>query len=127
MSSHDEQAHELLKAAERDALTLRILLRDPAAPLESTLFHAQQGVEKGIKAALVVKGIMFPRTHDLLMLFDLAVENALAPPVERDLCARLGPYAVEFRYLGVKAPEVSRDEASAGVDVVLSWIREMLQ
>jgi HEPN domain-containing protein len=126
MSSHSEQAAALFEAAQRDRQTFRILLRDPESPLETTLFHAQQALEKGLKAALVAEGIMFPRTHDLLELFDLAANNGLQVPLARDLMARLGPYAVEFRYLGVIAPEVSREEASMAVESFMGWLKERL-
>jgi HEPN domain-containing protein len=122
MTMPDEQTKALIDAARRDRLTFQILLREPASPVESTLFHAQQAVEKGVKAKLVQAGIIFPRTHDLLQLFDLATVNSLAVPVVRDLMARLGPYAVEFRYLGVIAPEVSLDEAKVAVESVMIWL-----
>ena len=126
MSPHDEQAKALVAAAERDRKTFRILSRVSESPIETTLFHAQQALGKGLKAALVSKGVLFPRTHDLLELFDLAASNGLEVPVARDLMARLGPYAVEFRYLGVIAPEVSREEASGAVEACLEWVKERL-
>lgn len=128
MNPNDEQAQALLAAAERDRQTFRILSRVAESPIETTLFHAQQAFEKSLKAALVSKGVVFPRTHDLLELFDLAARNGLAvpAPVSRDLMARLGPYAVEFRYLGVTAPEVSREEAAEAVDSCLEWVKGRL-
>lgn len=65
MSMPDDQAAELFAAARRDCVTYRILRRDAEAPLETTLFHAQQVAEKAIKAVLVQHGIVFRRTHDL--------------------------------------------------------------
>jgi HEPN domain-containing protein len=118
-----EQAQALLDAAERDAVTLRILKEAAGAPRETTLFHAQQAIEKGLKAALVGAGIVFRRTHDLLELADLAQANALRVPVGRELLTRLAPYAVEFRYLGVAAPEVSVEEAAAAVAATMTWAR----
>jgi len=126
MSSHSEQAAALFEAAQRDHQTFRILLGAPEAPLETTLFHAQQALEKGLKAALVAGDIVFPRTHDLLELFDLATNNELQIPLARDLMARLGPYAVEFRYLGVIAPEVSREEAATAVEAFMGWLMKGL-
>lgn len=116
-----EQALALLEAADKDALTLRILRQAPDAPLETTLFHAQQAIEKALKAALVAAGVLFRRTHDLLELMELAQSNGLVLPVERELLARLAPYAVEFRYLGAVAPEVSVDEAAAAVASTMAW------
>jgi len=126
MSSPSDQATALFEAAQRDRQTFRILLRDFASPLETTLFHAQQVLEKGLKAVLVAGGIVFPRTHDLLELFDLAANSGSPVPLSRDLMARLGPYAVEFRYLGVIAPDVSREEAAAAVESFMGWLQERL-
>jgi HEPN domain-containing protein len=126
MSPHDEQSRELLAAAARDALTFHILLRDVESPIETTLFHAQQAVEKGLKAALVSKGIVFRRTHDLLELCELAITHGFTVPIEHDLLVRLAPYAVEFRYLGVVAPKVSLDEAHDAVAAIMAWARTQI-
>ncbi|MCX8087022.1 MAG: HEPN domain-containing protein [Rhodocyclaceae bacterium] len=126
MSRHDEQAATLIAAAERDHQTFQILSRDPSSPNETMLFHAQQALEKALKAVLVAKGVIFPRTHDLLALSDLAAGNDIEVPIARDLLTRLVPYAVEFRYLGVMAPEVSREEAAGAVTACLAWAKELL-
>ena len=121
-----EQAFELLAAAARDEITFRILRNASEAPAETTLFHAQQAIEKGLKAALVSAGVVFRRTHDLLELLELANAQNLVVPVERALLARLAPYAVEFRYLGVAAPKVSLDEADAAISVLMAWVRSLV-
>lgn len=116
-----EQAGELLAAARRDQTTLRVLLKDADSPIEAELFHAQQAIEKAIKAVLVCHGVMFRRTHDLLELADITREHGIDVPVPADLLLRLGPYAVEFRYLGVRAPDVSPDEANTAVNAAVAW------
>lgn len=121
-----EQSHELLAAAVRDEVTFRILRRAAEAPAETTLFHAQQAIEKGLKAALVLAGVLFRRTHDLLELLELATAQGLSVPVSRELLARLAPYAVEFRYLGVAGPKVSLEEADVAVEAVMSWTKSQL-
>lgn len=126
MSPHIEQARALLAAAQRDRLAFRILRRESEAPAEMTLFHAQQAIEKGLKSVLVLHGVVFPRTHDLIELLELALEKSLSVPIDRNLIARLGPYAVEFRYLGVKAPEVTLTEADAAVEALMSWAETQL-
>lgn len=126
MTSPAEQALELLAAADRDRVAFRILHRDREAPVEVLLFHAQQALEKGLKAVLVAQGVVFARTHDLLNLADQLTACAIEIPVARDILARLGPYAVEFRYLGVRAPEVSPDEAADATDLVLVWARAVV-
>jgi HEPN domain-containing protein len=121
VNPHIEQAKALLAAARRDQITFRILRRAHEAPAETTLFHAQQAIEKGLKSVLVVQGIVFPRTHDLIELCELASRHSIIVPVNRELIARLGPYAVEFRYFGVKAPEVTLAEAEAAVEALMAW------
>ncbi|MEW6039635.1 MAG: HEPN domain-containing protein [Pseudomonadota bacterium] len=124
MNPRLEEAEQLLAAGERDRTAFRILNRDSEAPNEIVLFHAQQAAEKFIKAALVTQGIVFRRTHDLLELWDVASKNGLAIPADRQLLVRLGPYAVEFRYLGVLAPEVSRAEAETLIESLSTWARQ---
>jgi HEPN domain-containing protein len=126
MSAADEQAVELHAAAHRDRLAYRILRRDVEAPVEAIMFHAQQVAEKSIKAVLVQRGIVFRRTHDLIALLDLASTHEVRVPVARDLLVRLGPYAVEFRYLGVRVPEISIEEADEAVASLLGWASSML-
>lgn len=66
MSAHSEQAAALIAAGERDLLALRLLNQTGRAPHEVIGFHAQQAAEKFIKALLVLNGIVFERTHDLV-------------------------------------------------------------
>ena len=64
------------------------------APFASA-FHAQQAVEKGIKALLVWHGVDFPSRHDLGLLQDRLPAGATI----KDLNVRgLSVYAVEQRY-----------------------------
>lgn len=126
MSTPNEQAVELLAAAKRDFVTFHILRRNSESPLETTLFHAQQVAEKSIKAMLVQHGVMFRRTHDLIELFELAEANGIDVPVARDLLVCLGPYAVEFRYLGIRAPDVAPDDADRAVGILMQWASAVL-
>ena len=96
-NARPDEAEQLLAAAERDRRALVILSRDPQAPAEIALFLAQQALEKCIKAVLAMHGVVYRRTHDLLLLKSLAGEAKLTLPVAHDLLARISPYAVEFR------------------------------
>ncbi len=68
MNPQCEEAEQLLTAGQRDRTAFRIWCRDTESPVEIILFHAQQGIEKFIKAALVRNGVVFRRTRDLLEL-----------------------------------------------------------
>lgn len=126
MNPQPEEAAQLLAAAERDRTAFRILSRDAEAPDEIVLFHAHQAAEKSIKAALAAQGVVYRRTDDLVELKRFAEQNGLTIPGDHQLLVLLGPYAVEFRYLGVLAPEVSRVDAEAAVDALLAWAKERL-
>jgi HEPN domain-containing protein len=65
------EAQALLRVAERDWITVNLLLQHPEAPLSSVYFHAQQYLEKVIKAVLVSNAVIFRRTHDLSELAEL--------------------------------------------------------
>jgi HEPN domain-containing protein len=127
MNPLDEEVKQLLAAGQRDQMAFRILGRDPESPVEIVLFHAQQAIKKFIKAALVMNGVVFRRTHDLLELNDRAIQTGIMLPVDSHLLTRIGPYAVEFRYLGVIAPTVSVEEAESAVNALLAWIEQQVK
>ncbi len=82
MTPQLDEAEQLLGAAERDVVAFQILAANAAAPPEIVLFHAQQAVEKFIKAVFAAQGLVYPRTHDLLLLWQTANEQGLAIPAE---------------------------------------------
>jgi HEPN domain-containing protein len=92
--------HEWSTKADNDlknaAHTLK-LGRD--CPTDTVCFHAQQCVEKYLKAFLVLTAIPFPKTHDietLLSLLPKGVRIPLSPSQQR----RLRDYATVMRYPG---------------------------
>jgi HEPN domain-containing protein len=68
-------------------------------PTDTVCYHAQQRVEKYLKAVLVVEGIDFPKTHDLETLVAL-VPAGLRPELSPEEQARLTEYAISARYPG---------------------------
>ena len=48
----------------------RHVLSLPEGSTNTACFHAQQAVEKSLKALLTSWGIAFPKTHDLTRLLD---------------------------------------------------------
>ncbi len=72
-------------------------------PTDTVCFHAQQCVEKYLKAFLVSRDIDFPRTHDIGDLVDLMPRNfRLRLSVEEQ--QRLTAYATTMRYPGEYEP-----------------------
>ncbi len=72
-------------------------------PTDTVCFHAQQCVEKYLKAFLVSRDIDFPRTHDIGNLVDLMPRNVrIRLSVEEQ--QRLTAYATTMRYPGEYEP-----------------------
>ena len=88
----------MLRKAAEDEFVVEKLSSDPASPDEVIGFHAQQSVEKTLKAALTLSSIHYGRTHSIAALIDLLAENGMSVPSELDQVRRLTPFAVAFRY-----------------------------
>jgi HEPN domain-containing protein len=93
-----EHALALLARARDDLYVVRQLGADPEAPGWVLGFHAQQAVEKALKAVLSGAGLDYPRTHNLVMLSELLRMAAIDLPPDVDDFGRLVPYGVVLRY-----------------------------
>lgn len=97
-------------------------------PTDTPCFHAQQAIEKALKALLTANQVAFPRTHDLLRVLDLTL--ALMPDLDiyREQFADMETHAVDMRYPGLGF-DPSREEALAALDLsreVVDKIRDGL-
>ena len=72
-------------------------------PTDTTCFHAQQCVEKYLKAFLTLQGIDFPKTHDVGELLFLIPEGT-RPYLTAEEQRRLTSYATVTRYPGDYEP-----------------------
>ena len=118
---------EWLRYAYSD-LELARVTPPPNVMLEALCFHAQQTVEKAMKAVLVKKGIPFPKSHSIRMLMDL-LSKGIEIPEEIEEAAILTDYAVISRYPGDVEP-VDEDEYQEAVQLaqnVLRWAEKMIQ
>ncbi len=92
---------EWVKKAEGDFQTLQRELRARKNPnFDAACFHAQQCVEKYLKARLQEAGIPFPKSHDLVQLLSLATPVEPLWAAFSALLDRLNVYAVQVRYPG---------------------------
>ena len=95
---------------------------------EDLCFHAQQAVEKSLKAVLISHGIDFPRTHNLRVLIDALPESVFCDPI-LDSSAALTDYAVSARYPGEVEP-VTKDELKTARHVareVVAWAENVIR
>ena len=96
MNSIDE-AHILMKMAQKDFKAMQGMKDAVQFDEEIFGFHAQQAVEKILKAWLTILGGRYPRTHDLSLLFYLLEEKGTVCTRYLDL-VELNAFAVQFRY-----------------------------
>lgn len=117
-----------LRFARSDYFVAEHKLRDSL--FETHCFHAQQCVEKALKALMVHQVILpVPRTHDLAHLLDVLQRSGTNLPLEILNSASLSLYAVESRYPGFDDP-VSEDEWKEAVLIaktVLDWAISLIQ
>ena len=71
MSTSSDNARGLLQKAEHDLIAAQATLATERAS-DTVCFHAQQAVEKSLKAALALHDIEYPWTHNLGELLKLA-------------------------------------------------------
>jgi HEPN domain-containing protein len=111
----------LLEAARQDAAACALLAVGVGIGDAVVGFHAQQAVEKSLKAVLSANGIEFRRTHDLLTLLDLLQDHLLPMPPAADWVDELNPYAVEARYGTIEPSGLDRQLAVRVVQEVVDW------
>jgi HEPN domain-containing protein len=91
---------EWLAKADNDLTTAAHTLKLRAnCPTDTVCFHAQQCVEKYLKAILVLEGIDFPKTHDIEALI-MRIPLRLRPEISPQEQAELTEYATGARYPG---------------------------
>jgi HEPN domain-containing protein len=105
-----------LQSADGDLAAAKQLLSGGAEFIRGAVFHAQQAVEKFLKAVLVWHQVEFPKTHDIGRLTDLlkTVDTGLADRVSE--ASALSPYAVEARYPS-DLPEPTLAEAGEALSI----------
>lgn len=126
MSRRDERVALLLRKAAQDEFVVAQLRDNPAAADEVVGFHAQQAVEKLLKAALAWRAVPYPRTHDLTALILLLKQSGGFPADLEDVRA-LTPLAVEYRYGELPSdPDERVDRAwlQSCVQRVRVWVRQ---
>jgi HEPN domain-containing protein len=98
MTPQLDEALRLLRLAERDRDVFEILAGFVATGTAHAAagFHAQQAVEKALKALLCLRDIDFPRTHDLESLINRLAGSGSIPPYAASHLRPLTPYAVDF-------------------------------
>ncbi len=112
---------EWIKKAEGDYLVAKREFKATHPVYEAVCFHAQQCIEKYMKAILQENNIEFEKTHDLGSLLEQC--RNFVPELDKfevDLL-EITSFAVEVRYPGMK---VTKDEAEKAI-LIMNKIRKI--
>jgi len=127
MTLATEEARRFMQLADDDAAAFRGLLKLPEVKFRLACFHAQQSIEKLLKAVLIFHGIEYQRTHDLHTLASLLLKHGVTPPCSPEELTRLNPFAVTFRYDDTDIPLIRDTVVEKTVDTMRRWAGEVVK
>jgi HEPN domain-containing protein len=116
-------ARVLLDRADDDITLVRRVVDDAEIADAIIGFHAQQAVEKALKAVLAAREIAYAKTHALGYLIGLVEANAIEAPVAVLNAGELSPWAVDFRYETDDEPALDRQATLALIEEIRDWAR----
>jgi HEPN domain-containing protein len=123
-----DHARDLLKMARADLNALRGMLKmDDSAENyfsdEIFGFHAQQAVEKILKARIASLGGSYTKTHDLMALLDI-LEDLGQDVAGLGGLVDLNSFAVQYRYesFDIEDEKLDREDLHATVEVLYQQI-----
>lgn len=109
------EAQRWMRYSREELALARVIALRADGPARLVCWHAQQAAEKALKAALIIDGVTFPRTHNLISLRALLPAVLSAKLGTREL-AELTQWGTESRYPG-DWDEPSAEAAAAMIDV----------
>jgi HEPN domain-containing protein len=114
-------ARVLLERADDDIRLVRRVVDDADIADAIVGFHAQQAVEKAIKAVLAAREIEYAKTHALGYLIGLVEANEIDAPAAVLDAGELSPWAVDFRYETDDEPALDRRATLVLIEEIRSW------
>jgi HEPN domain-containing protein len=121
------EAEVLVRKAKDDANAVRLLAPEAEISDEIIGFHAQQAVEKWLKAVLGSRGIEFEYTHDLRRLIAEVTAAVGEFPFENAQVVALTEHAVPLRYDEILDTEpIDRQATLALVNDIGDWAATQL-
>lgn len=121
MTASLDEARRFVRLAQDDFAAFEVLVTQPQIRQGLAFFHAQQAIEKSLKAVLFANAVPVRRTHDLYALADLLNQSGIATPHTPEELACVNPYAVESRYGDDVSSFVSPAQVRTLSANVLAW------
>jgi HEPN domain-containing protein len=122
-----DRAAVLARKADGDEKAMRLLAANSEIDDESVGFHAQQAIEKRLKAVLAANDVPFELKHPLAPLLELLVNAGIEEPPGADWMDELTIYAVPMRYEQLlDAEPLDRDAVVTLVGEVGDWANRLI-
>jgi len=127
--SDREHSTMMLVMAEKDLKALRGMLDSDTFEDEVFGFHAQQTVEKALKAWLSLIGADYPKTHDIEELLAILGDHGIQSPPRFSELTNLTDFAVQFRYEAFEGlgAELDRAHVLGDVSDLVAHVRGVLE
>lgn len=124
----EELAARLIDKAREDATAVREFAASSTIGDGVIGFHAQQAIEKWLKAVVASRGEKYDRTHDLDRLIEAVTVADQTLPLDIDRLIAFTEYAVPLRYEDLlDAEPLDRESTITLVEEVGSWAEEAIE
>ncbi len=124
-----EEVRRWIEKAENDFRNAEYVMKmEKGCPFDTVCYHCQQFVEKYLKALLIYRSIGFPRTHDIVVLFNL-LKYTDSSKLDINTIQPLNRYSIEARYPGDWDP-IEKEEAENAVKTARAFrvsVRKILE
>jgi HEPN domain-containing protein len=118
----------LARKATSDAIAAREFAGNSDITDEIIGFHAQQAIEKWLKAIIAARGKSFEHTHDLRRLVHVAAHGLGNAPFDVDAVIALTQYSAPLRYEDLlDAESLDREATVSLVGEVGKWAEDAIK
>ena len=126
--SNRDHALLLLELAGKDHKALSNMRDGEVFEEEIFGFHAQQAIEKALKAWIAAIGLVYPKSHDVSVLTTILQGTGADLTWFPDL-EDFSIYAVQYRYESYNVPEekLDREETITVTGTLIEHVREVIQ
>lgn len=126
--SDKDHALLLLEMAGKDHKALANMLDGEVFEEEIFGFHAQQVIEKALKAWIATLGHIYPKSHDVSVLTTI-LRDASADLSEFPDLEDFSIYAVQYRYEAYDTPEekLDREGTISATGILVEHVRAVIQ
>ena len=126
--SNRDHALLLLELAGKDHKALANMQDEEVFEEEIFGFHAQQVIEKSLKAWIAAMGLVYPKSHDVSVLITI-LKGAGADVSGFPDLEDFSIYAVQYRYEAYNEPEqkLDREETIKATGILIEHVREVIR